>query len=170
MDYDFYTIYMKYAFISTIFFAFLPLFTKAQCQLCYLTEEQAKQVVNYLNNDSEAVLYYSNCTKDSKDVARRVKIKKAFYTKADRGDLYEITLEGTVAGIFEIAGRRVENYVKNDMPFSETIDITFLHIRAGGFMTADGLQTWEGISLGIYLGFDCDPCIDPFQYPNQYTD
>ncbi|TAE10618.1 MAG: hypothetical protein EAZ95_14625 [Bacteroidetes bacterium] len=150
-----------------LFLLFYSLNAQAQCQLCYLSEAQARQVVSYLNNDSEVVLYYSNCTQESKDVARRIKIKKAMYKKTDRPDMYEITLEGTVIGTFDVLGRKLENYVKNDMPFSEPIDITFVHVRAGGAMSQDGIQSWEAVSLGIYLGFDCDPCIDPFQYPNQ---
>lgn len=159
---------MKYLFC--VLFICMPFVARAQCQLCYLTEAQAKQVVNYLNNDSEVVMYYDNCRQDSKDVARRIKIKEASYTKVERNDLFEVSLKGTIVGIFDIVGRRTENYVKNDMPFSDTIDITFLHIRAGGFMTEEGIQTWEGISLGIYLGFDCDPCVEPFQYPHQQID
>lgn len=159
---------MKYLF--AFIFCWTSWHAHAQCQLCYLSEAQAKQVVNYLNNDSEAVFYYSNCTQESKDVARRIKIKKAYYKKTDREDRFEVVLEGTIIGTFDVVGRRLENYVKNDMPYSDTIDITYVHIRAGGFMSEEGTQSWEAVSLGIHLGYDCNPCIDPFQYPNQQID
>jgi hypothetical protein len=161
---------MKIVFF--LLFALFSLSAQAQCQLCFVSEAQARQIVGYLNNDSDVVLYYSNCTPSSKDVARRVKIKKAYYKKAERDGLYQVFIEGIVTGTFDVVGRKIENYVKNDMPFAEPepIDITFVHVRSGGSMNEDGTQAWEAISLGIHLGFHCDPCIDPFQYPQQYAE
>lgn len=159
---------MKYLLTICFLWAFSSV--QAQCQLCYLSETQAKQVVAYLTNDNEVVLHYNNCTQESKDLARRIKINKAYYKKTERDGLFEIVLEGVVVGIFEVVGRRLENYVKNDMPYSDTIDVAYVHVRGGGFMSQDGIQSWEAISLGIHLGYDCDPCTDPFQYPNQQID
>jgi|GEM_PF-4675338 len=156
-------------YLFFICLAYTP--AQAQCQLCQLSETDAKKIVQYLSNDAEIVLY-CNYTPGSKDFGRHVKIKKVYYQKLDASNVYEIKLEGTVIGTFDVVGRKLENYVKNDMPLrnDDPIDITYVHIRAGGFMTEDGRQSWEAISLGIYLGYDCDPGNDPFQYPNQIID
>jgi hypothetical protein len=143
---------------------------KAQCQLCYLPEEQAKRVSKFLAMEKEVVLYYSDCKSEVKDIARRLKISKVSYKPADVPSYYEIHLEGVIVGTFDIVNQQADNYVKTEMKFNDPIDIAYLHIRSGGYLNESGQNVWDAICLGIYLGFDCDPCIDPFAYPMLHID
>ena len=160
---------MKKCFLLGLFTALMSFANVllAQCQLCYLNEDNVKRAINFLNFEKEVVIYYSDCANKSvKDLARRVKIEKVSYQKAEREGYFEIVLEGTTIGTFEIEEQLPVNYSKTDMKFSEVIDITYVHIRSGGYVDASsGRKIWDTTSLGIFLGFDCDPCTDTFDYP-----
>lgn len=148
----------------------LSCYTKvsAQCQLCSLNEENAKKVIDFLQFETELVLYYSDCNNSKvKDIARHVKIDKVSYQPADRKDYFQIYIEGVVIGVFDIENQAPLNYVKNDMKFAGVIDIAYTHIRSRGYTDeTTGKNVWDAVCLGIYLGFECDPCIDPFDYPS----
>ncbi|MCU0444644.1 MAG: hypothetical protein MUE85_06965 [Microscillaceae bacterium] len=139
----------------------------AQSQLRYLSETNAQKVVKFLKYEKELVLYY-NCGDQSKDVARRLKIDKVSYVPADRAGYFEVLLEGTVVATFDVENQMPINYFKTEEKFAEVVDIAYVHIRAGGYLDSmSGKTIWDATCLGIYLGFDCDPCIDPFDYPSQ---
>jgi hypothetical protein len=153
-------------FLTSIFF-FLFQWTLAQSQLRYLNETNAQRVANFLKFEKELILYY-NCGDQSKDLARRLKIEKVSYQPTDRAGYFEILLEGTVVATFDIENQMPTHYFKMEEKFSDVVDIAYVHIRAGGYLDAmTGKTIWDATCLGIYLGFDCDPCIDPFDYPTQ---
>jgi hypothetical protein len=79
-------------------------------------------------------------------------------------------MEGIVVGTFDIINQKPDNYASTEMKFGDTVDITYIHIRSGGYLNENGQNVWDATCLGIYMGFDCDPCIDPFAYPSQTID
>ncbi len=136
----------------------------AQCQLCHLSEFQAQSVVSYLKLKQEAVLY-AGCAMG--DIARQLKIENVSYRPVQgKEDYFEVYVEGTVIGTFDIDRQHVKNYVDTQMKFSGVIDIAYVHVRTGGYHDNDsGKSVWDATCLGIFLGYDCDPCVDPFDYP-----
>jgi hypothetical protein len=139
---------------------------QAQCQLCYLTKDAAIKAVEYLKMKKEAVLF-AGC--ENGDIARHIQFTKINYRKVidplRKEERFEIYAEGKVVGTFDIINQKPDNYVKTEMQFNDVIDIAYVHISAGGYRNSDGKDVWDATCLGIYLGFECDPCIDPFDYP-----
>lgn len=139
----------------------------SQCQLCYLSRPQADKALFNLKLKDELVLY-SACERD--DIARRIKIEKVeAIPTVDRKGYYEIKLTGTMIATFNIIDQRPVNYATMEVKISETIDLAYVHIRTGKFFDEKtGRIIYDATCLGIYLGFDCNPCIDPFDYPSGF--
>jgi len=155
----------KIIFLLVFLFLGITSFSiKAQCQLCYLTEAQAKAAVNYLSIKNEMIVY-AGCANN--DIARLVNISEINYRPStDQKGYFEIYARGTTIGTFYIQNQRPENYADTNMKFESVIDIAYVHIRTGGFTDKiTGKDVWDATCLGIYLGYDCDPCVDPFDYP-----
>lgn len=142
----------------------LPTLSIAQCQLCYLNAEQAQKAKEYLEIKKEIILY-AGCSND--EVARKVLIEKvSFRPVKDKTGYYEIFVEGSIQATFNIYQQRTSNYSPQNLPFDGVIDIAYAHVRAGGYRDPQsGESIWDATCLGIYLGYDCDPCVDPFDYP-----
>lgn len=155
--------FLKLSFITLLFVGQSTL-VHAQCQLCHLSEFQAQSVVSYLKLKKEAVLY-AGCAMG--DIARQLKIETVSYRPVkDKADYFEVYVEGTVIGTFDIDRQHIKNYVDTHMKFSGVIDIAYVHVRTGGYHDSDsGKSVWDATCLGIFLGYDCDPCVDPFDYP-----
>ncbi len=147
-----------------LFFNLGTVASQAQCQLCYLTEEQAQTVVNYLSIKNEMIVY-AGCANN--DLARLVNISKVSYRPStDQKGYFEIYAQGVTTGTFYIQNQKPSDYAETNMKFEAIIDIAYIHIRTGGFKEqGTGKSIWDATCLGIYLGYDCDPCIDPFDYP-----
>lgn len=137
----------------------------AQCQLCYLTEAQAQTTVNYLNTKNEMILY-TGCANN--DLARYIKISEISYRPSqDSPGYFEVYAKGTTYFTFYIQNQKPVNYAETNMKFEGVIDIAYVHVRTGGYTdTLTKTSVWDATCLGIYLGYDCDPCIDPFDYPD----
>ncbi len=136
----------------------------AQCQLCHLKQEQAQKAVEYLRLKGEIVLY-AGCANG--DIARKLNINQVNYRPVrDRLGYYEIFVDGIVTRTFDIQDQRPANVVETEMRFADVIDIAYVHVRTSGYQDMNtGRKIWDATCLGIYLGYDCDPCIDPFDYP-----
>lgn len=153
-------------FISTLF-VLASKELKAQCQLCYLNAEQSQKAITYLNRCKEIVLY-SACERG--DIARRVRITKAYAKKADRKGYFTTWIEGVTVAIFDISpgNGSVQNYTTMNTKIDEEVDLAYLHTRNTARLDeTTGRIIWDSACLGIFLGFDCKPCTDPFDYPSQ---
>lgn len=161
--------YMKKRILSCFLLLFLGFagiqVAQAQCQLCYLLKEQAETAVNYLRLKGEMVVY-AGCS--NRDIARKVRIQKiALRPSADKEGYFEVHVTGLTVATFYIEDQKIANYTDTEMDFEGLIDIAYVHVRTGGYVEAStGKSVWDATCLGIYLGYDCDPCIDPFDYPH----
>ena len=142
---------------------------QAQCQLCNLNHEQAQKVANFLNINNEVILY-AGCANG--DIARKLQIASVKYRSvADKPGYYQIYIEGTVVATFNIENQVTTDYVETEMPFKGVVDIAYVHVRSGGYIDQQtGKNVWDAVCLGIYLGYNCDPCVDPFDYPYFYAE
>ncbi|MDX2303498.1 MAG: hypothetical protein NW226_11895 [Microscillaceae bacterium] len=159
---------------KVLLFIYLGLFfqftaASAQCQLCNLNEDQAQKVVNYLKINQEVILY-AGCANG--DIARKLRINTIKYRPvADNPGYFQVFMEGTVIATFNIQNQSTIDYVETEMPFSGVVDIAYVHVRSGGYIDPrTGKNIWDAVCLGIYLGYNCDPCVDPFDYPYFYAE
>lgn len=139
--------------------------TVAQSQLRYLKLSRVTKVIEFLEDSPDAVLY-TGCA--YKDIARKLKIESVRYEPAsDKSGYFVIIIKGVVIGTFNIVDQEVQNYYKTSTPFSEIVDIAYVHVPTTFYDDPSGKRIYDATCLGIYLGFECDPCIDPFDYPNE---
>lgn len=117
-------------FITAISFAYAD-------QWQVLTKEQAENAVNYINQNTDMVLWCACCSNDTKEY---VKISKAEYQYGRIvTDMYEVIIHGMNA--------------KGDSVITG-IDLAYVHIIKDGTARC----------LALELGLDCDPCTEPFSY------
>ena len=111
------------------------------------------------------MVVYAGCANN--DIARLVKISEIKYRPStDQEGYFEIYARGVTEGTFYVQNQKPSNYADTNMKFEAVIDIAYVHIRTGGFTEeSTGKSVWDATCLGIYLGYDCDPCVDPFDYP-----
>ena len=109
-------------------------------QLAWITEEQAQKAVEFLKTQKQAILYCACCDNDPK---QRVKIKNITYRHPKMGGevqkgYYQVFVTAKVDGKWqEIA-----------------LDLAYIHIKKGK----------KAYCLGKELGFECDPCTEPFAW------
>ena len=141
----------------------------AQCQLCNLNADQADKVTSFLSINNEVILY-AGCANG--DIARKLQIKSVKYRPVtDNPGYYQIYMEGTIVATFNIENQVTTDYVETEMPFKGVVDIAYVHVRSGGYIDqVTGKNIWDAVCLGIYLGYNCDPCVDPFDYPYYYAE
>ncbi|WP_026999574.1 hypothetical protein [Eisenibacter elegans] len=157
-------------FLNKILLTFLlqglPVFAEAQCQLCLFTVAEVLEIRDFLRTQEELVLY-SGC--EYNDLARRIRIDSVYY-QLDEGmpdRRYAIHIKGTILGFFAILNQQPTRYTPEQQAFEGSIDLAYTHIKVGGYYDqALGKYIWDAKCLGIYLGFACDPCTDPFDYPD----
>lgn len=153
----------KLTVLFLIGIVFVQAKTIAQCQLCYLNEKQAQRAFTFLKMTNEVVLF-SGC--ENNDIARKLVIQKVEKRPADRKGYFEIYIKGSIIATFDIVDQKVDHYAKMNLQFEDVVDIAYVHIRTGGYSDPEtGNNIWDANCLGIYLGYDCDPCVDPFDYP-----
>ncbi len=147
-------------------FLLLGSFTvQAQCRMCYLTKKQAEKAANYLKTQKDIILF-AGC--ELKDIARRVSIKKVEIEPTEIKGKFQIKIEGFIFATFEIEDNMVTHYTKTVSKDTFYIDLAYIHVRTGGYTNHTTQQyIWDATCLGVYLGYTVDPCIDPFDYPNQ---
>lgn len=137
----------------------------AQCRMCYLTKKQAEKAANYLKTQDDIILY-AGC--ELKDLARRVAVKKVVIAPTEIKDKFQLKIEGFIFATFEIEDNMVVNYTKTIIRDTFYIDLAYIHVRTGGYTNEQtGKYIWDATCLGVYLGYTVDPCVDPFDYPNQ---
>ncbi len=144
------------------FFQFF--FASAQCQLCYLDFEKTKETVNALKAQKEVILF-SGC--EYNDIGRRLKIDSVYFLPVKNSpQQYEIYIKGRIIAFFSIQDQGISNYTAELIDFHEGVDIAYIHIRTGGFLDQTlNKYIFDATCLGIYLNYECDPCTDPFDYP-----
>jgi len=106
-------------------------------QLEWITKEQAIAAVEYLQQQ-EAVIIWCGCCEE--DRMRPVVITKVYYEKVENEgeDYYTVKIDGFDGEGNEIVG--------------EPLDLAYVHI----------VKDYVAYCLGVELGFECDPCVEPF--------
>jgi hypothetical protein len=141
-------IYLKTYFIMKKFHLFLVLFlisiffaTQAKAdQLAWITKSQAKKAVKYLKKQKEVILFCGCCDNDTKD---KVSISAVSYRHPTMGgevqkDYYEVFIT-----------------VYEDGQMKEiSLDLAYVYVN----------KKQQAACLGLELGFECDPCSDPFAW------
>lgn len=129
----------KITIIFILFTIFCAKQTKAD-QLAWITETQAKKAVEFLKTQKKVILHCACCDKDPK---KKVKIKNIVYRHPKMAgevqkDYYQVFVTIKVDGKWKEVG----------------LDLAYVHIQKGK----------KAFCLGKELGFDCDPCIEPFSW------
>lgn len=140
----------------------------AQSQLTNLQKVDAIKAVKYLETQKEVILY-SGC--EINDIARKISLEKVWYeTSQDDANRFNVKITGKITATFSINKQETINYQKKSVPESKNnllIDLSTVHVATGGYTNNEGKYIWDATCLGIYLGYSCDPCIDPFDYPEE---
>ena len=105
-------------------------------QLAYLTLDQAIEATEFLQEQSEVIIYCACCDGDAKKI---VKVTKVYYEYTGFEDYYEIKLEGE-----DSYGNVIE----------EEVDLAYLHFKLAS----------KAYCVGSTLAYDCDPCTEPFSW------
>ncbi len=136
-------------------------------QLCYLTNDEAKKAVEFLKKETD-ILVYCDCNGQG-DLGRRIKITNVYASPTEREGFFSVMVEGSVVATFKLKMQQVVNYTRDITPITkpEMIDLAFVHIRGTGYENEKKETVYDTLSLGIYLGFVCDPCVEPFNYPTE---
>lgn len=124
--------------IFAILFMFIAVNLSYSDQLAWITKEQAEKTVSYFeeNEISQVILWCACCDNDSKLL---VNVSKIYFKPASDPKYYEIFIEGVTF---------------NGGGFRDAVDLAYVHIQKG--------SKWK--SLGLVLGFECDPCTKPFKF------
>lgn len=103
-------------------------------QLSYLTLEQATEATEFLNEQSELLLWCGCCQDDPLKI---LKVTRLYYRHTGYENYYQIYLEG------------VDKY-GNEV--TEALDLAYVHFRIGN----------KAYCVGQTLAYECDPCTKPF--------
>jgi hypothetical protein len=129
---------MKKLFIFLPFFFILTNISNAD-QLAWLTKDEVKQAMDYINsNKIDEVILFCACCDD--DVKEKVTVSKIYYRQVKNSkEYYEIVIEGTTA---------------ETKPVKKAVDLAYVHIKKDD----------KAVCLGLEMGFKCDPCTKPFDW------
>lgn len=111
-------------------------------QLAWITVEQAEKATKYLNKEKELIYFCACCSLD--DPKQKITIEEVFYRHPEtygeiHEEYYEVVVKGTTAD-----GRTVE----------WSLDLAYVHVK----------KKKKAYCLGLELGFECDPCTEPFDW------
>ncbi|TAF66520.1 MAG: hypothetical protein EAZ55_06240 [Cytophagales bacterium] len=155
--------YLKSILLLLFYIYFSLGYLQAQCQVCMLSKLQTDEVLYRLRLQTDVVVY-SGC--EYNDIARKVRIDTIYAVYLENYKRYEIFVKGTIIGIFNIENQRIVKYTATAIDFHESIDLAYTHIKKQGYFDRVLNQyIWDAVCLGLELGYPCDPCIDPFDYP-----
>ena len=121
----------------TFILMLVSLLSKAD-QLAWVTREQAKEATDFLLTQSEVVFWCACCEKGDKTL---IKISNAYFKP--------VTAHPEYFEVF-ILGMDSDNKSRN-----ESFDLAYLHYQENGM----------AVCLATGLGFECDPCTQPFKWP-----
>ncbi len=109
-------------------------------QLAWITKEQAAKAVTFLQKHKKVILHCACCDNDPKEKVRIKNITYRHPTMAgeEQKDYYQVFVTIKVNGKWEEIG----------------LDLAYVHIK----------QDREAHCLGKVLGFECDPCTEPFAW------
>ncbi|MCX7878162.1 MAG: hypothetical protein N2510_05900 [Ignavibacteria bacterium] len=123
--------------LTPLFFSLIFITSLYSDQLQWLTLEQAKKTIEYLNeNDVKEVVLWCACCDN--DVKQKVVVEKFYYRQTENPAYYEIVIEGTSTGA----------------PLNKAVDLAYVHVKRG--------SKWR--CLGKELKFECNPCTKPFKF------
>lgn len=151
--------------ILSFFFFLINFDIFSQTQKRYFTKEEATLIKNYLDLETDVVVY---CLSNSlvKDLPRLIEIEKVIAQKSDDyPDKYEIILRGAAIGVFELENLLPKNYSPVNIPYDETIDLAYVYVRHNGGQDKQGNRIWLALCLGAILGYEIEADIEPFDYP-----
>ena len=129
---------MKKLFVFLPFFFILTINSYSD-QLAWLTKDEVKQAMDYINSNGigEVILFCACCDDDVKE---KVTVSKIYYRQVkDSKEYYEIVIDGTTA---------------ETKPVKKAVDLAYVHIKKDN----------KAVCLGLEMGFKCDPCTKPFDW------
>ena len=105
-------------------------------QLAYLTESQAIKAVSFLKKQKQVILWCACCDDDAQQL---ISISDVGYRYTGSDDFYEVYVEGT-----------------DDTGTKKTYDLDLAYVHY--------LLMKKAYCVGKVLGFECDPCTEPFYH------
>jgi hypothetical protein len=131
---------MQIKFLFFALFSLSVIFQSRADQLMALTAEQLSAAASYLNSEEFILLWCGCCDEDP---IRVVEIQELYWEETEFLDeagnpLYTLMLNGIDQNGNEISG--------------EPLDLAYVHVIVENM----------AYCLGVQLGFECDPCVEPF--------
>jgi hypothetical protein len=110
-------------------------------QLALISKEQAMKATFFLQQHEELILWCACCdTDNSKEV---IKVTEVFCEPAGYEDYYHVMLKGSD---------------KNGNSVLKELDLAYVHCKSDN----------TALCVGVALGFECDPCTDPFNWTDRW--
>jgi hypothetical protein len=120
---------------TILFFALISYTAKAD-QLAWISYEQAKEAAEFLQTQETVVLWCACC---DDDLPYDVIVESVTYESVGDG-YYQVVLTGLT-----LDGESV----------TLELDLAYVH-----FLLGDGYA----YCVGSFLGYECDPCVEPFEW------
>jgi len=105
-------------------------------QLAYLSESQAMEAVEFLKEQNRVILWCACCDNEAQQL---ISVSNVNYKHTGYEDFYEIYIEGID-----------EEGIKKTCD----LDLAYVHFLIGK----------KAYCVGKVLGFECDPCTEPFYH------
>ena len=107
-------------------------------QLLWISKNDAVRAVNFLNKNTEAILYCGCC---DDDVKQKIHIYSARFSQVPEDkSSYKVSIS------YELNGDSIAGWLD--------VDLAYIHSQSNGLWT----------SVGKLLGMECDPCVTPFTF------
>lgn len=123
--------------VLIIFMLLLSSSAKAD-QLAWISLDKAKEATELLKEQKNVILWCACCSNEEPVL---LTIENVYYKKVNHKDFYQVVVEGRD---------------KKGTYLTENVDLAYVHLLHKNFY----------ITVGQYLGYDCDPCTDAFQIVN----
>jgi hypothetical protein len=121
----------------TFILMLISLLSKAD-QLAWVTREQAKEATDLLLTQSVVISWCACCENSDKTW---IKISNAYFKPVtSHPEYYEVFIQGVDS---------------DNKSINESFDLAYLHYQVNGM----------AVCLATGLGFECDPCTQPFEWP-----
>jgi len=121
--------------IFILSFMLISFISKAD-QLAFISENQAKEAVEYLKSEKSVILWCACCEDEERE---KITITKISYEETRLNGRYQVIIEGV-----DSEGEEIKEYA----------DLAYVHVKV----------KHKAVSLGKVLNYRCDPCTEPFSW------
>ena len=131
-----------------------------------LTEQEAQSVVDYLQVQSEVVVY-TDC--EAATLAKVIVLDTAFATYNEAHNSYELVVAGTLIKTFKVKENTFTKVATTQETWQGNVDLAhlFVLVRSNDDFYKVRSNLWDARCLGTILPIETFPCVEVFEYPRQ---